>query len=277
MEKTDQQINDKIVFLVVYPIIALLTIHIGNDNTFRELLRIPSYYTDLLLAFTMVYLTGFYFKALFKKIDNRFNWTNKLRERIWYHAFYGILLPVTVIIVVEIVYLIFLLKIPLHESSVFYLELPVIATFCTLINLIYIILYFRIYTTGLTRPITDFQGKEISVSVKTNFVVNNGLKVLNIPAEDVSYFRVLDKSTLLVTKDGRQYLYNSSLENLIENIDRTKFFQLNRQVIAGRASIKAYSHTETRKLGITLQPEMKDEIFVSKNKASTFLQWLKHQ
>jgi hypothetical protein len=35
------RVNDGWIFWFVYPIIALLSVHIGNDNTFKELLHIP--------------------------------------------------------------------------------------------------------------------------------------------------------------------------------------------------------------------------------------------
>ena len=41
---------DKWLFRVVYPLMALSVIHVGNDNRVAELLRNPTYYTDLLVA-----------------------------------------------------------------------------------------------------------------------------------------------------------------------------------------------------------------------------------
>ncbi|SMO91298.1 hypothetical protein SAMN06265379_11438 [Saccharicrinis carchari] len=58
-------VNDRWMFIWVYPVLALLAVHIGNDNTFDQLLHIPSYYSDIAFALTCVYLTGWYFRVLF--------------------------------------------------------------------------------------------------------------------------------------------------------------------------------------------------------------------
>jgi hypothetical protein len=271
------KVNDKWILIFVYPLSALLTVHIGNDNSFQELLQIPSYYTDLLLAFTCALLLAFYYRILFKKIDDRFNWTDQLKKRIAYHLLYGIFFPVTIAIIIESIYLTILLDIPLNDSSIFYLELPVIFIFCTLINLIYILLYFQKHNLMLSRALILQQETVINTrdGFKENFVVNNGVRSLNIPAEEIAYFQVVEKSTFLVTNQGQKHLYDSSLEYLIQSVDQKKFFQLNRQMVASRSSIKTYSPTHTRKLSVTLVPEITEDVYVSKSKASAFLQWLK--
>ena len=272
-------VNDTWILFLVYPIMALLTIHIGNDNTFLELVKIPSYYTDLLLAFFCIYLLAFYNRALFKKINERWNWTTQWKNRVAHHLVYGITLPVMVIITLEGLYLTLLLHIPLSESSMAYLELPVISIFCTLVNLLYAILYFRKHNLHLSQQLAQQWPGSIDGDSdhKSNFVVNNGIRSLNIPAEDVAYFKVMEKSTILVTKKSQQYLYDSSLEQLMQGVNQKDFFQLNRQLVASRTSIKAYSPTETRKLSVILTPEVMEDIYVSKTKATSFLQWLKQQ
>lgn len=270
-------VNDKWMLVILYPALALLTIHIGNDNTLHELLQIPSYYTDVLLALACVYLLAFYYRVLFRKIDERFNWTDELKDRVKHHILYGLLLPVFCILAIEATYLVFLLDMPLHESSIFYLELPVIFVFCTLVNLVYAILYFRKHNLTLAQQLllhvtADAKEKK---EYTENFVVNNGSRSLIIPAKEVAYFMVIEKSTFLVTDKGQHYLYDNSLELLMKSVDQHLFFQINRQLVANRNSIKAFSPTDTRKLIISLKPETKEEVCVSKTKASTFLQWLK--
>lgn len=108
-------------------------------------------------------------------------------------------------------------------------------------------------------------------------MVNNGARSLNIAIDDVAYFKVIERATFLVTQQGQQYLYEGSLEQLMKDVDAQTFFQLNRQVVACRKSLKSYSATETRKLEVTLQPAATEVVYVSKTRASVFLQWLKQQ
>ena len=44
------KIRDKWLFLFVYPILALLAVHFGNDNALLKLMGMPSYYTDILFC-----------------------------------------------------------------------------------------------------------------------------------------------------------------------------------------------------------------------------------
>jgi hypothetical protein len=66
------------------------------------------------------------------------------------------------------------------------------------------------------------------------------------------------------------------LQQLLTEIDPQRFFQLDRQVIASRNYTKTYNPTAMRKLVLTLHPEVKEEVFVSKVKAKTFMKWLKN-
>ena len=262
------KVNDKWIFLLVYPFIAVLTVHIGNDNSFQELLSLPSYYTDLLFALICTYTAGWYFRWLFFKLDRRFNWDTQLRQRLIFQFIYGLMIPIMAIISVEMIYLEFLLGLAVSQSSIFYLELPLIAIFCIIINLIYLMLYHRQHYFATTGNIKK------QSSYKNNFVVHAGIKSINIPENDVSYFIIQEKSTFVTTCGGRQYLYDDTLEQIRKDISPMKFFQLNRQIIAHRRSIVSYERTDTRKLSIELTPKVVKPVFVSKTKTSEFLHWL---
>ena len=270
------KVNDKWMFFVLYPLIVVLAVHTGNDNSFQKLLTIPSYYTDLLLAFICTYCVGLYYRFLYKRIDQQFGWHISKTKRWCYQLCWALFVPISVIIFMEIVYLVVLLDIPLSQSSVFYLELPLVSLFCVIINLIYSILYFKIHTNELHQQLTQQQETHFDVSenFKDNFVVYSGIKTVNLPVDEVAYFKVINKSTFLFTRNGDQYLFDKTLENLKDLVNPNQFFQLNRQVIANRESIISFEKTETRKLKIDLQPHTDDLVFVSKVKSTQFLEWL---
>jgi hypothetical protein len=266
------KINDRWMYIVVYPIMAFLAVHIGNDNTFRQLVRIPSYYTDLLLAFGCTFGIGFYFRRLFRTIDQKFDWTHSLRQRIRRHLILGILLPAAVIIGIEAVYLL-LINIDLKNSSVFYLELPVVILFCLLINLIYIFLYHRAYTESFV-ALAETRNNLTKPAGKENFVVHSGTTKLNVPIDDIAYFAVLEKHTFLITRGGKQYLYDTTIDELNKQVAQPEFFRLNRQFIARRNSISLYRQTDTRRLIVDLIPPPEKPVYVSKTKALKFYNWL---
>ncbi|QSE97842.1 LytR/AlgR family response regulator transcription factor [Fulvivirga lutea] len=283
LESTDEtkrslplrRINDGWIFYFVHPLIAILVVHIGNDNSFYDLIQIPSYYTDLLFAFACTYSLGFYFKWLFYKLDGWYNWGEEMRLRIITQATLGLLAPVVVIIGLEFLYLKSLPNVLIESSSIFYLELPLVAIFCVLLNLIYSILYYRLHSIETTRELKNKLEKHANDrNGKSNFLVHYGSKSLNISLNEIAYFIVLDKMTYLITHNGKQYLYNSTLEQVSEAMSPHNFFQINRQLVARKESIVSYKKTDTRKLKISLNPPVPTPVFVSKTKAPQFITWL---
>lgn len=274
------KVNDRWVFLLLYPVIAFLSIHIGNDNTLPELLRLPSYYTDLIFAFVFTFAAGWYIRWISYRLERKFNWDTQLRQRLAYQITYGCLVPVVAIVAFEMIYLEFLLGLPISQSPIFYLELPLITVFCVLINLIYLMLYHRKHYFTAT---TDLIGQSkqgvhgLATPYKNNFVVHAGVKSINIPEAEVSYFMVQQKSTFVFTTDGRQYLYGASLGEIGKEVSPDGFFQLNRQIVAHRRSIVSCQRTDTRKLKIELYPEANVPVFVSKIKTPEFMRWLRQK
>lgn len=267
------KVNDKWFFIAVYPVMAFLAVHIGNENSMHALFRMPSYYSDLLLALICTFGIGIYYRALFRQIEKKFAWDSRVRERITFQLVFGIALPIVVLLSVESVYLVYLLEIPLAASSILYLELPLVTIFCVVINLLYTLLYFWKYNTQLASQVEQIELRKPLAS-KENFVVHAGNKALNIPIEEIAHFSVREKSTFLITREGKQFLYGSSLSELINELPSKSFFQLNRQVIASRNSVMLYEQTDTRKLKIVLEPVLDNAVFVSKMRSADFVKWM---
>lgn len=122
---------------IYYTISALAVVHIGNDNTFSELFNIPSYYTDLILALSLSYLCGLYLHFFYKKLDATHFHKKEVYSRLKKQFLMGIVLPLVLSIGIEILYLIYILDIPLSKSPIFYLELPLVFIFLFLANVAY--------------------------------------------------------------------------------------------------------------------------------------------
>lgn len=78
-----------------------------------------------------------------------------------------------------------------------------------------------------------------------------------------------------MTTNNKKFLYDNTLESTFKSLSTSDFYQLNRQVIAHKNSIKKYNQTETRRLQVELSPPPTEEIFVPKTKAAAFIEWLK--
>lgn len=269
MNNTDAKLSDKWMFIYVYPFLALLTVHIGNENTLAQLIQIPSYYSDLALAIGCSGAFGLYQKKLFVWTNIKYPWGKGLKIRFVAQSLLGVVLPTAVLVFVELIYL-KLLNINIENSSIFYLELPLIFICCLLVNLIYIVLNYHQLSDG-------FQGQgnvNKTKGCKSHFLVQKGKRWLNIPMDEVAYFKIQNKLTFLVTDNGESYLYDFPFKEILPSLPQNEFFQLNRQVIAKRDSILKTVPTDTRRLEIELSPSNNDEVFVPKTKITDFKAWL---
>jgi DNA-binding LytR/AlgR family response regulator len=109
---------------------------------------------------------------------------------------------------------------------------------------------------------------------KERFLVKQGQKISSIPVEEVAYFCATDKIVLLVTHENRRIPIDYSLDQLTELLDPTRFFKLNRQVIASEKSIESMFPYSNSRIKIILKPAEAKEVIVSNDRVGAFKQWL---
>ncbi len=258
-------IKDKWLFVFVYPVFGLLAVHLGNDNSWIQLLGMPSYYTDILFALICVYGCGFFIKWTSLKINKRFGWHEEFFKALKYQSVFGLFLPSLFIVFAELVYL-RIIGIHIRESSIFYLEFPLAILLCLLINVAYIFMYYQAFSTAALKQKNRIEKKSL--------VVREGKSAVNVPINEIAYFAKRNNLTFLVTKSGRDYLYDYPFKSISEKLPPDTFFQLNRQIISSRESVVRCTKMETRRLKVELSPYTDDEVYVAKVNATRFLNWL---
>jgi two-component system LytT family response regulator len=106
------------------------------------------------------------------------------------------------------------------------------------------------------------------------FLIRMGQSLRLVRQQDIAYFYTTDKITFMMTREGRKYPVDYTLENLEEMIDASKFFRINRQYIIHIDAIKQmYSHSKAR-VRIDLLPGSHEEVIVSTEKSPLFKKWL---
>ena len=99
-------------------------------------------------------------------------------------------------------------------------------------------------------------------------------ELLPVRVADVACFYTTDKMTSVYLKSGRMYAYNRTLEQILSMLDPHSFYRANKQFIIAKDSVQ---HIKTRfdnRLLIALSIETPEPIYVSKNKASEFKNWI---
>lgn len=116
--------------------------------------------------------------------------------------------------------------------------------------------------------------KEKNTRYKERFLVSKGYSLIPIKTEDVAYFYTEEKTLSLVTKTGEHYFINGNLEDVESSVNPHLFFRVNRSFLI---QADAINHIETIKLGklvVELAPSTRQEVLVSRARASNFKAWL---
>jgi hypothetical protein len=229
-------------FWLVCPALALASVHVGNDNTLAELIRMPSYFTDLALAFISTYGVVLYLRNFHAFLNRRYGRETQTRSLVLLQLGAGVIIPVAVVISLELIYL-SIIHIPLKNSSVFYLELPLVVVFCVMINLVYSMMFHKLAVHSHHIASTGQGDVREAVRTDYNFTVHSGHSMINILAGQVAYFIVFEKQTFLVTREGKRFLYTEPVSRIHEGLPDGIFFQLNRQVTASRAGIQQVEYS----------------------------------
>lgn len=112
------------------------------------------------------------------------------------------------------------------------------------------------------------------VVYRTRFLipVNDGYKTVAV--QDLDYIYSEYKVSHLVSKDGQVQAVFQTMDELEEQLDPDIFFRANRQHLISINSIDTIHNYFNGKLKVVLSRRPEIEIFISREKASTFKHWL---
>ncbi|MFN8438842.1 MAG: LytTR family DNA-binding domain-containing protein [Cytophagales bacterium] len=108
---------------------------------------------------------------------------------------------------------------------------------------------------------------------KERFLVKYADKLISIPTTEVDYFVSEDKYVMLYQK-SKKYPIDFTIEELENLLNPNRFHKLNRKMITNINAIdKIHSHLNG-KIKVEVSPSYSEEIFVSREKAQEFKNWL---
>jgi DNA-binding LytR/AlgR family response regulator len=99
-------------------------------------------------------------------------------------------------------------------------------------------------------------------------------KLIPIALDSISYFYSTEEKTAVTLKGGKKYPYKKTLDSIIQSLNPKQFLRVNKQYIVSKESIINITIWFDNRLLITLDTETPEKIFVSKNKAAEFKQWM---
>ncbi|MFD1602653.1 LytR/AlgR family response regulator transcription factor [Flavobacterium artemisiae] len=109
---------------------------------------------------------------------------------------------------------------------------------------------------------------------KKRFTVKIGQHLKVITTEEIECFFSENKGTYIHTYDNRDYLIDSTLEILEQEIDKKEFFRVSRKFIVPLKAIKEIQVYTNSRLKVILPSYKDDEVIVSREKVQDFKSWL---
>lgn len=99
-------------------------------------------------------------------------------------------------------------------------------------------------------------------------------QLLPIDLQEVSFFYTTDKNTAVGLMDGNTIPYSKTLEHIFSSLNPANFYRANKQYIIARNAVKKITVWFDSRLLVTLNREIPERIYISKNKAAEFKEWL---
>ena len=110
---------------------------------------------------------------------------------------------------------------------------------------------------------------------KSRLIVQKGLEYVPLFLKDVVLIYTENKLTFVLDKDGRKYICEKNLADLLTLLDRERFFRANRQYILNMEYIRSYRPYGKSKLQVEVSiSDAKHFIIVSQETAPHFRTWI---
>lgn len=109
---------------------------------------------------------------------------------------------------------------------------------------------------------------------KKRFITKQNDQIIVLQVEEIAYFYAEDKATFIVSKAGKRYFSEYSLDHLEVQLNPKFFFRLSRGCIANIQAIKSVSKHFNSRLKVKLEPAYSEDILVSRIRVPDLLNWL---
>jgi DNA-binding LytR/AlgR family response regulator len=120
---------------------------------------------------------------------------------------------------------------------------------------------------AFTNPATS------KAAYKKKFIVNFRSQMIPVNTEDIACF-IKDTILFLYTFKGERHVIDfTTMDEIEELLDPTRFFRANRQSIVNSEAIQGIRSNENQKLTVLLKYPLKSEMDISREKAPSFKKW----
>ena len=117
---------------------------------------------------------------------------------------------------------------------------------------------------------TGIQQKEY----KERYIVRFNDRIIPLEIKNIAYIYSEEKNNYLMTFDGHQYVLDSSLDLVMDELNPELFFRISRSCIIAMTAITSIIKQAGGRLRIVSTPESDMEMTVSRSRVDDFLKWI---
>lgn len=134
--------------------------------------------------------------------------------------------------------------------------------------------FYRLTKLEINQYLSGMYRLSQSESYPERILIPHNDKLLPIDVKSISYFYTSSELTQVFLNNTESYPYRKTLDSIIPGLDSKLFFRANKQFIISKNSIKDITIWFDSRLLITLNTDTPERIYISKNRASEFRQWV---
>lgn len=117
-------------------------------------------------------------------------------------------------------------------------------------------------------------GSQHQKDFKERFIVRFNDRIIPLEVSNIAYVFSEEKNNYLVTFDNHQYILDSSLDVVMEDLNPEQFFRISRSCIISMKAISSITKQPGGRLRISHVPRSDQEMTVSRSRVDDFLKWI---
>lgn len=114
---------------------------------------------------------------------------------------------------------------------------------------------------------------QVSKTYKKSFLIPFRDKLIPVSADDIAYVYSQNKKAVVTCFNNREYTMDSSLDDLLTQLDPDLFYRVNRQFIISHKAVSDLSIWFDGKLAVNLSVITPERIIVSRIRTRDFKKW----
>jgi DNA-binding LytR/AlgR family response regulator len=246
---------------------AHFLIAFGEKESLFELLLMWDYYRSLLFGFLIAFLLISFIRFVFLRLDKKYDWKEHTAKRAVLQSLWGVAIPAILAFLLAAVFFA-IHGINILKTLYLKFDFPVIVLMLVLLNMYYLAYYFFLgLQSGRDMP-------ENNREYRNTFIVTKGARNIPIPIDSVAYFFHEGDYNFLRTLTKEDFLVSRTLDEIQQQLDPTRFFRVNRQMLVAFSACSHYEPLEHGKLLLFVEPPYKELAPISQKRAKDFKEWI---